>query len=112
MRTSLIARDGQQIGIAGVISDSYDVSSDRVPIIGDIPYFGALFGQTQKNRRRFELLFLITPHVIRNLPTAVELTLEFRRGLRNAYGFIEKKETEEQELKEQRRQEEKTETNR
>ena len=110
VRTSLIARDGQQIGIAGVISDSYDVSSDRVPIIGDIPYFGALFGQTQKNRRRFELLFLITPHVIRNLPTAVELTLEFRRGLRNAYGFIEKKETEEKELKEQRRQEEKTET--
>ena len=114
VRTSLIARDGQQIGIAGVISDSYDVSSDRVPVLGDIPYFGALFGQTTKTKRRFELLFLITPHVIRNLPTAAELTVEFRRGLQHAYGFIERKEIEDRELKERRRQEEesKTETNR
>ncbi len=113
VRTSLIARDGQQVGIAGVMSDSYDVSSDRVPLLGDIPYLGALFGQTTKNKRRFELLFLITPHVIRNLPTAVELTLEFRRALKNAYGFIDRKETEEKELKEKRRHEEKrkTETN-
>ena len=35
-----------------------------------------------------------------------ELTLEFRRALRNAYGFIARKEKEESELKEQRRQEE------
>ncbi len=108
VRTSLIVRDGQQIAIAGVISDSFDVSSDRIPILGDIPYVGALFGQTTKSRRRFELLFLITPHVIRNLPTAAELTLEFRRGLRNAYGFIERKETEDKELREKRRQEEKS----
>ena len=114
VRTSLIVRDQQQIGIAGIISDSYDVSSDRMPLLGDIPWVGALFGQTTKNRRRFELLFLITPYVIRNLPTAGELTLEFRRALRNAYGFIEKKEIEERELKDRRRQEEKlkTETNR
>ena len=106
----MIVRDGQQVGIAGIISDSYDVSSNRVPILGDIPYFGALFGQTTKNRRRFELLFLITPHVIRNLPTVAELTLEFRRGLVNAYGFIERKEMENRELKERRRQEEKSKT--
>ena len=48
--------------------------------------------------------------MIRNLPTAAELTLEFRRGLRNAYGFIERKETEDKELREKRRQEEKSET--
>ena len=113
VRTSMIVRDGQTVGIAGIISDSYDFSTDRMPILGDIPYVGALFGQTTKNRRRFELLFLITPHVIRNLPTAAELTVEFRRGLVNAYGFIERKEMEERELKERRRQEEqsKTETN-
>ncbi len=103
VRTSLIARDRQQIVIAGVISDSYDVSSDRVPLLGDIPYLGALFGQTSKQRRRFELIFLITPYVVRNLPTMVELTVEFRRALRNAFEFINRKEAEEQELKDERR---------
>ncbi len=107
VRTSLIVRDRQQVGIAGIISDSYDVSTDRVPLLGDIPYIGALFGQTTRSKRRFELLFLITPYVVRNLPTAVELTLEFKRALRNAYGFINKKELEDRELREKRRQEEK-----
>ena len=106
----MIVRNGQQVGIAGIISDSYDVSTDRIPLLGDIPFFGALFGQTTKNRRRFELVLLITPHVIRNLPTVVELTLEFKRGLRNAYGFIERKEIEEKKLKERRREEEKSES--
>ena len=112
VRTSLIARDHQQIGIAGVISDSFDVSTNRVPLLGKIPVIGALFGQTTKNKRRFELIFLITPHVVRNLPTAVELTLEFKRALREAYNFINRKENEEQELKDKRLKiETETETN-
>ncbi len=103
VRTSLIAKDGQQIGIAGVISDNFDYSNNRVPILGDIPVIGALFGQTSRSKRRFELIFLITPHVVSSVPTAAELTLEFKRALRNAYGFIKEKEVEDQELRDGRR---------
>ena len=104
--TSLLVRDGQTVALGGIISDSADVSRSRVPVLGDIPILGALFGQTNRNQRRSELIFFITPRVIRNLPTATELTLDFKRALRNAYDFIEEKEAEEDELIKNRREEE------
>jgi general secretion pathway protein D len=101
--TSLIVRDGQTVALAGIISDSFNEGRNRVPILGSIPVLGGLFGTTTRDKRRNELVFFITPYVIRNLPTATELTLDFRRALRNAYEFIEKKEREEDELIEERR---------
>jgi len=101
--TSLIVRDGQTVAIAGIISDSFNEGRKRVPILGSIPVLGGLFGTTTRNKRRNELVFFITPHVIRNLPTATELTRDFRRALRNSYDFIEKTEREESELIQERR---------
>ena len=101
--TSLIVRDGQTVAIAGIISDSFDEGRNRVPILGSIPVIGGLFGTTTRNKRRNELVFFITPHVIRNLPTATELTRDFRRSLRNADQFIERMEREERELIQERR---------
>ena len=102
----MIVRDGQTVAIAGIISDQFDTGRSRIPILGDIPILGALFGQTTRNRRRTELIFLITPHVIRNLPTAAELTMDFRRALRYAYEFVSDKERKEEELIRRRREEE------
>ena len=101
--TSLIVRDGQTVAIAGIISDSFNEGRNRVPVLGSIPILGALFGTTTRNKRRNELVFFITPYVIRNLPTATELTFDFKRALRNAYEFIEKTEREESELIQERR---------
>ena len=102
--TSLIVRDGQTVAIAGIISDSFDEGRNRVPVLGSIPVIGSLFGTTTRNKRRNELVFFITPHVIRNLPTATELTRDFRRSLRNADEFIERMEREERELIQERKE--------
>ncbi|MEE2840305.1 MAG: secretin N-terminal domain-containing protein [Acidobacteriota bacterium] len=104
--TSLMVRDGQTVALAGIISDQTSFSRTRVPLLGDIPILGALFGQTTRTRRRAELIFFITPHVIHNLPTATELTLDFKRALQKAYDFVEKTETEERDLIQKRRDQE------
>jgi general secretion pathway protein D len=106
VETSLIIQDGQTVAIAGIMSDQLSTSRNRVPVLGDIPILGVLFGQTSRNARRSELIFLITPHVIRNLPTAAELTLDFKRALRNAYDVIEQKEAQQMELMRRRREQE------
>lgn len=106
VQTSLLVQNGQTIGLAGLISDSEDVGRSRVPVLGDIPIVGALFGQTTRDSRRSELIIFITPHVINDVPTAAELTLDFKRALRSSYEFIERKETQEDELIEERRLEE------
>ncbi len=91
-QTSFIVRDGQTVGIAGLMTDSLSIGKNRVPVVGDIPILGALFGTTEKNVRRRELVIFITPSVVRSLPTAAELTLEFRRALRYSYDFIKSQE--------------------
>jgi general secretion pathway protein D len=106
VETSLIIRDSQTVAIAGIISEQVDSSRNRVPLLGDVPILGTLFGTTSRNKSRRELVFLITPHVVPNLPTATELTLEFRRAMRKAYDFMRAKEQDEQDLINKRRDEE------
>ena len=67
---------------------------------------GALFGRTTKSKRRSELVVFITPHVIHGLPSAVEITLDFKRALRNAYHTINRKNLEQRNLIQQRRDQE------
>ena len=106
VETSLIVRDGETVAIAGIISDSSDQSRSRIPVLGDIPVVGALFGRTTKSKRRSELVVFITPHVIHGLPTAVEVTMDFKRALRNAYHTINRKDQEQRDLIQRRRNEE------
>jgi general secretion pathway protein D len=106
VETSLIIRDGQTIAIAGLISDHFNLSRNRVPVLGDIPILGSIFGQTSRAKSRHELIILITPHVIPNLPSAAEMTLEFRRALRKAYDYIRRQEQDEQELLRKRHEQE------
>ena len=105
-QSSFIVRDGQTVGIAGLMSDTYSLGKNRVPVVGDIPIIGALFGTTERTVSRRELVIFITPQVIRTLPTAAELTLEFRRALRISYDFIAREEELDRVTKEQNRQKE------
>lgn len=106
IQTSLIVGDGQTIGLGGIISDSENNSQSRVPLLGDIPILGALFGKTEKSTRRYEMVIFITPHVVKNLPSVAEMTLEFKRALKLAYPVIDRKNQERQELIEKRKREE------
>ncbi|MEE8586232.1 MAG: hypothetical protein V3T83_15415, partial [Acidobacteriota bacterium] len=106
VETTLICRDGESVAIGGFMNESNSLSKNRLPILGSIPIIGALFGTTSKVRMRTELIFLITPHVVHRLPTAVELTLEFQRALRSSYDFIQKKQRERKELIDRRKAEE------
>ncbi|HSR67694.1 MAG TPA: secretin N-terminal domain-containing protein [Acidobacteriota bacterium] len=106
IETTLICRDGLTVAIGGIISEAETYNRDRVPLLGDIPVLGALFGNTRREQSRSELIFMITPRVVQSLPTAAELTLEFQRALRNTYQYIQEIQGAKQDLIEERRQQE------
>jgi type IV pilus assembly protein PilQ len=62
--TSLMAPDGGTIFIGGLIRDRKEDVYERVPGLGSIPIFGALFGKTTNITIRNEIIVLITPHII------------------------------------------------
>ncbi|MEJ2164399.1 MAG: secretin N-terminal domain-containing protein [Desulfobacterales bacterium] len=64
VRTSLLAKNGQTIFIGGLIQESKSRLREQVPLFGDIPVIGALFGRTDHSIGKSELIVLITPHIV------------------------------------------------
>jgi general secretion pathway protein D len=82
IRTSVVVSDGEALALGGMIQKSSTVARTQIPIVGDIPAIGNLFGGKDNQIGKTELLVIITPHVIRNLTEARQVTDEFRRELR------------------------------
>jgi len=77
VRTSLLAKNGQTIFIGGLIQESKTRLREQVPLFGDIPVIGALFGRTGHSVGKSELIVLITPRIIdENYPVYQQQALE------------------------------------
>ena len=64
--TTITVHDGQTVVIGGLINESYEHFTEKVPILGDIPLLGLLFRSENTSLIRNELVIVITPHVIRS----------------------------------------------
>jgi type II secretion system protein D len=64
--TSVSVQSGQSILIGGLISTSDELTSKKMPVLGDIPLMGPLFRSNVKTSTRTELLILLTPQVLIN----------------------------------------------
>jgi general secretion pathway protein D len=80
--TQATVKDGETVAIGGIIQDNRFLSKNRIPILGDIPGLGLLFGDTSYNKDRTELIALITPHVIQDTETAADVTDELKSQLK------------------------------
>lgn len=59
-------KDGQIVAIGGLMSQTFDDSNNRIPLLGEIPYFGQLFGNTSRTSRKREMVVLIKTTLIRD----------------------------------------------
>jgi general secretion pathway protein D len=80
--TQATVKDGETIAIGGIIQDNRFLSKNRIPLLGDIPGLGLLFGDTSYSKDRTELIAFITPHVIQDIETAVDVTDELKSQLK------------------------------
>ena len=62
--TTVMVEDNATIIIGGLRRDEETENSERIPLLGDIPWFGNLFKSQTKNTERSELLVMITPHIV------------------------------------------------
>jgi type III secretion protein C len=63
--TQAIVADGESLLIGGYQYEKSETSRSQVPVLGDLPYVGALFGSTQTSSQRLERLIVITPRLKR-----------------------------------------------
>ena len=89
VQCTLTVRDGETAAIAGLIRESKSLSRSGFPLISDIPIIGSLFGQTNRNNKRSELIIMITPHVIKDADKFKEFTQEFKDSMRNVRRYAD-----------------------
>ncbi|HEY7759184.1 MAG TPA: secretin N-terminal domain-containing protein [Burkholderiales bacterium] len=65
--TVLQLKDGETQILAGLISDEDRRTADKVPGLGDFPLLGRLFRTQSDDRRKTEIVLLITPRIVRSL---------------------------------------------
>jgi type II secretory pathway component GspD/PulD (secretin) len=75
--TNLVVQDGQTIVIGGLIREDTSKSLSGIPWISKVPLIGWLFGNTEDDKSRAELIILLTPHVIKNQKEAKAVTSDF-----------------------------------
>ena len=70
--TEMLVRDGDTVVIGGLYTRDTSVSQDGVPFFSKIPGLGWLFRRTRNSDTTDELLFFITPRIIREPQESLE----------------------------------------
>ncbi len=64
LTTQISVNNGETAVIGGIYEENTRTDVSKVPILGDLPYFGAMFRNTSKSENKTELLIFITPRVV------------------------------------------------
>jgi type IV pilus assembly protein PilQ len=64
VKTQVLVENGGTVVIGGIFTQTERNSVNKVPLLGDIPYVGALFRNTARSTNRTELLVFITPKIV------------------------------------------------
>ena len=71
--TTVQLNDGQSFVIAGLIKNNMTETIKRFPGLGEVPVLGALFRSSEFQKDQTELMFVITPRLVKPLPAAPRL---------------------------------------
>ena len=71
--TTVQLNDGQSFVIAGLIKNNFSETIKRFPGLGEVPVMGALFRSTEFQNDQTELLFVVTPRLVKPLAESPRL---------------------------------------
>ena len=66
LKTQVVVHDQESVVIGGLIQERDIYSESKVPLLGDIPILGYLFKYTTKEKKKTNLLILLTPYIIKD----------------------------------------------
>jgi len=66
--TTVQLSDGQSFAIAGLIKNNVTETVRAFPILGELPIIGALFRSSEFQSDKTELVFVVTPRLVKPLP--------------------------------------------
>jgi general secretion pathway protein D len=86
LESTVLVDSGQIVVLGGLIQDDQNAAIDKVPLLGDIPYLGALFKYESRNRKRTNLMIFLRPVILKDDKAAASLTADRYEYIRNLQG--------------------------
>ncbi|NVL91641.1 MAG: type II secretion system protein GspD, partial [Desulfobacterales bacterium] len=86
--TTVIVKDKNTVVIGGMIGESTESGTYKVPCLGDIPGLGWLFRSISKVQNKTNLVVFLTPHIIENPMEAEELYREKKEEMERIGGGV------------------------
>ncbi|HBI47560.1 MAG TPA: type II secretion system protein GspD, partial [Smithella sp.] len=80
-KTTVVVKDNETIVIGGLVGDSTEKDTYKVPLLGDIPLLGWLFKTHSTAREKTNLYVFLTPHIVRTQKDAASLYREKRETM-------------------------------
>ena len=74
IKTKVLVDDNHLVVLGGLIEDRVRESEQKVPLLGDIPFLGALFRSKSVNRDKVNLMVFLHPTILRDNETADRYT--------------------------------------
>jgi general secretion pathway protein D len=66
LKTQVVVHDQESVVIGGLIQEREVYNATKVPLLGDIPILGYLFKYTTRQKKKTNLLILLTPYIIKD----------------------------------------------
>jgi len=80
-KTTTVVKDNETIVIGGLVGDSTEEDTYRVPLLGDIPVLGWLFKTHSTTRQKTNMFVFLTPHIVRTKQDADKIYGEKREAM-------------------------------
>lgn len=81
LESSVLVDDGQIVVLGGLLQEGYTNSTDKVPVLGDAPFFGNLFRTDNRKRTKTNLMIFLRPTVVRDAARLNALSNDRYRAL-------------------------------
>ncbi len=86
LESTVLVDDGQIVVLGGLIQDDRESTTDKVPVLGNIPFLGALFKYESRTHKRTNLMVFLRPVVLKDEKAAATITQDRYDYIRKLQG--------------------------
>ena len=76
IESNVLVEDGAIVVLGGLLQDEYSGNQEKVPILGDVPFFGNLFKSETRSRKKTNLMVFLRPVIVRDASSTESLSLD------------------------------------
>jgi general secretion pathway protein D len=89
IESTVLVDDGNIVVIGGLLQDQYSGNTEKVPGVGDVPFFGNLFKSEARTRTKTNLMVFLRPVVVRDALAMEQLSMDRYDLMRVGQGDVQ-----------------------